>query len=92
MSDLWAIDWRSIIAYGFGIALIILIARLLVLPVRWLLRLVVNGVIGLLVLGLFNLIGSYYGYYLPPNPITALVVGFLGLPGLALLIVVKYFI
>lgn len=90
MVDWLAIDWQSIVAYGFGLVLLIIIAWILVWPIKLLLRLIANALIGLFLLLVFNFVGGYFGLYIPPNPITALVVGILGVPGLVLLLVIKY--
>lgn len=82
---------QVVAAYVFGLLLIYLIARVLVLPVRIVLRLVYNALVGALLLAFVNFIGSYIiGIYLPVNPVTALVAGFLGIPGVVLLIALQY--
>ena len=73
-------------AYAVGILLILLFGRILVIPLKIVLKLVYNGLIGGLALWLVNLIGSPLGFSLPITIWTALVVGFLGLPGVVLLI------
>ncbi|WP_018131809.1 pro-sigmaK processing inhibitor BofA family protein [Effusibacillus pohliae] len=47
------------------------------------------GVIGLFLL---NLAGQYIQLHIPINPVTALLAGFLGVPGLAALIVIQLWI
>jgi inhibitor of the pro-sigma K processing machinery len=47
------------------------------------------GVIGLFLL---NLAGQYIQLHIPINPLTALLAGILGVPGLAALIVIKLWI
>ncbi|MGI6036567.1 MAG: pro-sigmaK processing inhibitor BofA family protein [Limnochordia bacterium] len=79
-----------IIAYLFGLVLLYILARLLLIPLRLAIRLLINGVIGGLLLWLVNLLGMFVGVYLPINPITALVAGFLGIPGVILLLVLRY--
>ena len=79
-----------IIAYLFGLMLLYILARLLLIPLRLAIRLLINGVIGGLLLWLVNLLGMFVGVYLPINPITALVAGFLGIPGVILLLVLRY--
>lgn len=84
-------DIQVVVAYIFGLVLIYLLARVLMLPVRILLRLVYNALVGALLLALVNFVGSYViGVYLPINPVTALIAGFLGIPGVVLLIVLQY--
>ncbi|NLP17496.1 MAG: pro-sigmaK processing inhibitor BofA [Firmicutes bacterium] len=79
-----------IIAYGFGLFLLYLIARLLLVPVRILVRLLYNGVIGGVLLWLVNLVGGFFSIMIPINPITALTAGFLGVPGIVLLLLLQY--
>lgn len=80
-----------IAAYAVGILLILLFGRILVIPLKILLQLVYNGLIGGLALWLVNLIGAQMGFVLPINVWTALLVGILGLPGVLLLIVYYMF-
>ena len=81
-----------IVAYAVGILLILLFGRILVIPLKIVLKLVYNGLIGGLVLWLVNLIGSPMGFSLPITVWTALLVGLLGLPGVAILIVYYMFL
>jgi inhibitor of the pro-sigma K processing machinery len=80
-----------IAAYAVGILLILLFGRILVIPLKILLQLVYNGLIGGLALWLVNLIGAQMGFVLPINVWTALFVGILGLPGVLILIVYYMF-
>lgn len=81
---------QVVAAYVFGLLLLYLIARVLVLPVRIVLRLVYNALVGALLLAFVNFVGYIIGIYLPVNPVTALVAGFLGIPGVVLLIALQY--
>ena len=79
-----------LIAYAFGLFLLYLIARLLLVPLKILLRLLYNGLVGGVVLWVVNLVGGYFGLFIPINPITALVAGFLGVPGVVLLVLLQF--
>lgn len=70
-----------------GIAALLLagLFRLMLLPLRLGWKLLVNGLCGLLSLWLVNLTAGLTGFSIPINPITALIAGSLGIPGLALL-------
>ena len=82
-----------VVAYLFGILLLYLIARVLLLPVRVVLRLVYNALLGVALLAFVNFLGRFVlGIYLPINPVTALVAGFLGIPGVVLLIALQHLI
>ena len=79
------------VAYAVGIVLILVLGRILVFPLKVVLKLVYNGLIGGLALWLVNLIGAPLGFILPITVWTALPVGLLGIPGVALLILYYVF-
>ena len=79
-------------AYAFGIVLILLLGFFLVIPLKIVFRLVYNGLIGGVALWLINLIGAGFGFVLPITVWTALIGGFLGLPGVAILAIYFMFI
>lgn len=79
-------------AYAFGIALILLLGFFMVIPLKIVFKLVYNGLIGGVALWLINLIGAGFGFVLPITVWTALIVGFLGLPGVAILAIYFMFI
>lgn len=84
-----ALHWDIFIAYAAGLFLVYAVARLLLVPILTMLRLLTSAVVGGLLLYLANLLGNLVGIHIPINPITALVVGFLGVPGLLLVFVLK---
>lgn len=80
-------DVNVLLAYAFGLLLIYLLVKLLLVPFRYLFTLVVNGIFGGLILWGLNLVGGFFGLHIAINPFTALTAGFLGVPGVILLIV-----
>ena len=85
-------DFNVILAYVFGIILIYLLGRMFLMPIKLILRLIYNALIGGVMLWLLNYVGAHFGFSIAINPITALIAGLLGLPGVILLIVFKVFI
>ena len=79
-------DIYVVIAYFVGVFLLYVIGRLMLIPLRVIFNLIVNAVIGGAMLLIANLIGGIWGIYIGINPITALVAGLLGIPGVVLLI------
>ena len=63
--------------------------RVLVMPIRWFWKLFVNSACGFVCLWLLNSVSGFTGLYFPINGITALVAGFLGLPGIGLLAILQ---
>lgn len=84
-----SIPWELIASFAVGLALICLTGYLLLAPMKFLWRLLAGGVLGALALLVVNLIGALFGFSVAVNPFTAMAVGFLGLPGAALVIVLQ---
>ena len=78
------IPWELVLSFAIGLALLGLIGYLLLVPMRFMWRLLAGGVLGALALLVMNLLGSLAGFTVEINPFTAMAVGFLGLPGAAL--------
>lgn len=83
-------DIYVVIAYFIGVILLYIIGRLLLIPIRIIFNLIVNAVIGGAMLLIVNLIGSFWGVTIGVNPITALVAGLLGVPGVILLLALRF--
>ena len=70
----------------------VILIRLLLLPLKGILKIAVHSGCGFLCLWLLNWISGFTGVYFPINPITAAIAGFLGLPGIILLAAVQLFL
>ncbi len=71
-------------------AAVILALRIFTLPIRFIFRLLWSTLVGYLLLFLFNAVGSLIGLTLSVNTLTAVIVGVLGIPGLILLLLVRW--
>lgn len=83
------IGFDVIIAYVVGLLLLFLIGWLLITPIKVLLKFILNGVIGGLMLWALNLLGGALGISVAINPVTALIAGFLGVPGVILILLLQ---
>ena len=79
------------VGYALGILIICISARIFLAPAKILLKLIINSALGAGVLFLINLAGPFINVYIGINPISALVVGVLGIPGLCLLMLLQIF-
>lgn len=84
------IEFGVILAYAAGLILLYFIGWILIIPIKYLVKLIINGVIGGILLLLVNLLGGFIGIHIAINPITAIIAGFLGVPGVILLIILQY--
>ena len=83
------IPMELIAAFAVGIVLMCLLGYLLLTPRRFLWRFAAGGVLGALALCVLNYFGDLVGVRVAVNPFTAMAVGFLGLPGAALLVALQ---
>lgn len=83
-------DVRTIAAYAFGLLLMYVVAYVLYVPLKLVVRLLLNATVGGLLLWVVNLVGGLLGLSVPINPVTALIAGFLGIPGVVLVIALRY--
>jgi len=77
---------QLIMAVLFVLFLIYILGNILLKPLKLIFKIIVNSILGLLLLWAFNFIGAYFNFLIPLNILTVLIAGFLGLPGLVLLI------
>lgn len=80
---------------GFFLLAIIalfLFGKLFALSIRFIIKLVLNGVLGVVLLFLVNFFGAYFNFSIGINIWTALIAGFFGIPGVVFLIIFKMFL
>lgn len=72
------------------ILLIVLLFKILKTPLKWAMKLLLNALSGFIALIVLNFFGSLVGLTLTINFLNCLVTGILGLPGVILLLIIKY--
>lgn len=70
------------LAYTAGLMVIYLFGRLLIVPAKLLLKLLLSSLAGGLILVVINFIGGLVSISLPINILTALIAGVIGIPGI----------
>ena len=81
---------ENILALTVPVLIAIFVIRLLLSQVKLIWKLAVNSISGFICLWLLNLASGLTGIVFEINFITALVVGFLGIPGIVLLLVFQF--
>ena len=82
----------TIIAYIFGIVILYYLILSLIIPIRTLANFLGRVFIGGIFLFIVNIIIGYLGMRVAINPMTALISGYLGVPGVGLLLALKYIV
>lgn len=85
-------DNNTLIIYIACICFLFLFGRIFILPIKSILKLVLNSVLGGLMIYLINVVGGLFAFHIGLNYITAIIVGILGVPGAILLVVLKVFL
>jgi len=75
-----------IMAALFLIVIIYIVAQVIMKPIKLLWKIIINSAIGLVLLMVANYLAGYIDFNIPINIITVLIAGFLGIPGILLLV------
>ncbi len=83
-------DFSVIIVIAAIVLAVVVVLKLLAKPIRFIFKLLINTVLGFVLLWLINFFGSGLGITLELTLLNALVVGFLGIPGVLLLLAIHF--
>ena len=74
------------LTFGGALILIFLLGKALVVPLKVVLRLILNSIAGAVLIIVINFIGMNIGIWIPMNVVISFAVGILGVPGVVLLL------
>ncbi len=80
-------DVGSVILYIIGLFILYLFCWIFIKPIKWLFKLGISCVLGALAIGGMNFLAGGIGWHIALNPLTAMIAGVLGLPGMVLSII-----
>ena len=83
---------QNIITFLACVCFLFLIGSVFALPVKKVLKLVFNSILGGGLIYVINIIGSSFGFHIGLNLVTSITVGILGIPGAIALILIKLLI
>lgn len=81
-----------VIAYLTGIIVLFIFVKIFIVPIKWLCRLLLNSVMGIIFIWIINATCASIDFYIGLNIYTALFIGVLGIPGALTLIAIKLII
>lgn len=79
------------IYFIISILALFLIVKIFAWPFKILIKLLINGVLGYILLFLMNSLGKGLGIYIPINSLSCIIAGFFGVPGVIFLIIFNKF-
>lgn len=74
------------LTFGGALILIFLLGKALLVPLKVILRLLLNSMAGAVLIIVINFIGMNIGVMIPINMVNSLTVGILGVPGVVMLL------
>lgn len=84
-------DTKVILSFVACVAILLVFGRSFLMPMKKILKLVGNSVLGALLIFIINLVGTSFDFHVGLNIINSIIVGLLGIPGAILLIILKIF-
>ncbi len=82
----------QVLATVIAVVAVVLLIRLFTAPIRWIWKICINTLAGGVMLALINLLAPWTGLYIDITVVRGCIVGFLGLPGLALVVLMQLFV
>ncbi len=83
---------NNVLTFLACICFLFIFGKIFILPLKSILKLVLNSILGGLLIYVINLIGGAFNFHIGLNYITSIFVGILGVPGAILLIIIKILI
>lgn len=80
---------NTLITYLACICFLFIFGRIFILPIKSILKLILNSILGGLIIYGINLIGTMFNFHIGLNLFTSIFIGILGIPGAILLVIVK---
>ena len=80
---------NTIIIFLGCIIAIILFGKMLILPIKLIIKLILNSLLGGLIITIINCVGVGFNLHIGLNIFTSIFVGILGIPGAILLLIFK---
>lgn len=82
----------NILIFISCICLFLIIGKIFIVPIKWILKLIFNSILGGVLIYIINIIGANWGFHIGLNFYTSILIGILGIPGAIFLVLVKLLI
>lgn len=81
------VEMGVFLTFGGSLILLFLLGRVLLVPLKIILKLILNSLLGAVMLMVLNFVGANFGVLVPLNVINAVTTGVLGVPGVIMLLI-----
>lgn len=83
-------DLTMIIPFAIGVLVLFIVLKLLTLPMKLIVKLLINSIVGGITIFVINLIGANFNFAIDLNWFSAIIVGVLGLPGAIIVAILQF--
>ncbi len=83
------LDINNVIAYLACMFFIFIFGKIFIVPIKTIIKLLINSILGGIIIVIINAICKVWKFHIGLNIITSIFVGFLGLPGAVLIMLIK---
>ena len=81
-----------VLAFIIGVVLLAIVLKIISFPIKRIIQLVINAIIGGVLLYIINIFGASIGFTLDITWWSALIVGVLGVPGVIIVAIIQFLI
>ena len=84
-------NFNVVVGYVLGLLIVIAVSGICLKPFKTVIRFVANSLIGIGLVLLINFAGKHFGIHIGINPISAALLGMLGVPGVVMILLAQIF-
>ena len=82
-------DFNNVLPFLACIIFLFIFGKIFILPLKSIMKLIINSVLGGILIFIINTIGTNFGFHIGLNIFTSIFVGLLGVPGAGLLVILQ---
>jgi inhibitor of the pro-sigma K processing machinery len=86
------VELNTVIPYIIGVIILFFLGKIFVLPIKSILKLLGNSILGAILIYVINLIGNAFNFHIGLNFVTIIFVALLGVPGAVVLTLIRILI
>lgn len=83
------VEYSVMLSFVLGIIILFFLGRFLAVPLKFFINILYKVLLGGIAILVINLLGGYFHFNIALNPLTALLAGIFGIPGVIMLIVIN---
>jgi len=85
-------ETKVILIFILCVMVLFFFGRTFIMPIRKIIKVGFNSIIGLIIIFIINLIGTSFNFHIGMNFINSTIIGLLGIPGAIMLILLNIFV